>query len=113
MGRFVDLRREDLLKIEILKQYPSIALFLRHAGYTGHKDIATVANKVDDYLHVCEILDVDPFTLERMNSYEPAGVSITENRLLHGYMKLNKNGRKVLMEMLDDLGEMGKYRRNS
>lgn len=106
-----EFNREELLKRRILEQYPTIPQFLRHVGFSSQKIISPVVNRTGEYLYVCDILGLDPYTLDYRNDYESTGVSVIENKLLHSYLTLNMQGRKKIMEIMADLNEMGKYRR--
>lgn len=103
-------RRVDKLYMAILKKYPRLSMYL--GRISGDKDL--VNHKiVARYIAVCKEFKLDPFDLQPLDNYfENRKENILENRMLAMYCTLNREGRERIMEMLEDVCGIEKYRIN-
>lgn len=58
----------------------------------------------------CDRLSLNPVDFSSLENGEALGEKILENRVMQYYVRLNKKGRKKILEMMEDYTLLDKYR---
>lgn len=109
-----------LIKSEIKKQYKSLRQFsiavnmpystIAIALEKGDKGIEAMA--YNSVIAICNKLNIDPINFlpvsQSMDSLMPQ-----ERRLLLYYSQLNMQGKNKIIEQMEDMGELEKYRNDN
>ena len=109
------MTKAEILKQEILKQYKSVRQF----AIDMESPYSTLVTALDrgiegmaygTVIRMCDKLSLNPVDFSTLEKGEVLGEKILENRVMQYYIRLNKKGRKRILEMMEDYVQLEKYR---
>jgi hypothetical protein len=59
---------------------------------------------------MCDRLNLNPVDFSPLNQKSVLGNKIMENKVMQFYVKLNKTGRKKVVEQMEDYAQLDKYK---
>ena len=108
------MTKAEILKAEILKQYKSVRQF----ALEMERPYSTLVTALDrgiegmaygTVIRMCDKLSLNPVDFTPLNQKSLLGGKIMENRVMQYYVKLNKVGRKKVLELMEDYVQIDKY----
>ena len=105
----------EVLKQEILKQYKSVRQFaidmdIPYSTLVTALDRGIEGMAYGTVIRMCDKLSLNPVDFSSLEKGEVLGEKILENRVMQFYVQLNKKGRKKILEMMEDLVQLDKYK---
>ncbi len=109
------MTKAELLKQEILLQYKSVRQFaiemeIPYSTLVTALDRGIEGMAYGTVMKMCDRLSLNPVDFLPLDSKNAVGMRIMENKVMHDYMKLNKMGKKKVLEIIEDLSCLEKYR---
>lgn len=109
------MTKAEILKKEILKQYRSIRRFAIEMGIPYSTLVTALERGIEGMaygtvIRMCDRLNLNPVDFTPLEKDASLGAQLLENRVMQYYVKLNQNGRDRILEMMDDLVQIDKYR---
>ena len=109
------MTKAEILKQEILKQYKSVRQFaidmeIPYSTLVTALDRGIEGMAYGTVIRMCDKLSLNPVDFSNLEKGEVLGEKILENRVMQYYIRLNKKGRKRILEMMEDYVELEKYR---
>lgn len=108
------MTKEEMLKQEILKQYKSVRQFaidiqVPYSTLVTALDRGLNGMAYNTVINICSVLNLNPVDFTSLDNNETLGGKILENKVMQYYTQLNRNGRKKVMEMMEDFIQLDKY----
>ena len=91
------MTKAQILKKEILSQYRSVRQFAMDMAY------GTV-------IKMCNKLNLNPVDFSSLERDTTISEQLLENRVMQAYVKLNQEGRDKVMDLMEDFGQIKKYK---
>ena len=112
------IEKNVILKREILLRYKSIREFANKSKIPYSTIITALDRGVEGMAYstvmkMCELLELNPVDFSALGARQNAADVIFENRVMEKYIKLNSDGQKKVLEVMDDLALIRKYKANS
>ena len=109
------MTKAEILKQEILKQYKSVRQFasdmeIPYSTLVTALDRGIEGMAYGTVIRMCDKLSLNPVDFSTLEKGEVLGEKILENRVMQYYIRLNKKGRKRILEMMEDYVQLEKYR---
>ncbi len=109
------MTKAEILKAEILKQYKSVRQFAIEMGIPYSTLVTALDRGIEGMaygtvIRMCDRLSLNPVDFSSLENGEALGEKILENRVMQYYVRLNKKGRKKILEMMEDYTLLDKYR---
>lgn len=109
------MTKAEILKQEILKQYKSVRQFaidmeVPYSTLVTALDRGIEGMAYGTVIRMCDKLSLNPVDFSTLEKGEVLGEKILENRVMQYYIRLNKKGRKRILEMMEDYVQLEKYR---
>ena len=109
------MTKAEILKQEILKQYKSVRQFaidmeIPYSTLVTALDRGIEGMAYGTVIRMCDKLSLNPVDFSTLEKGEVLGEKILENRVIQYYIRLNKKGRKRILEMMEDYVQLEKYR---
>ena len=103
-----------ILKKEILTQYKSVRQFaiemqIPYSTLVTALDRGIEGMAYGTVIKMCDKLNLNPVDFSSLEKGASLGEKILENRVMQYYVKLNKTGRKKILELMDDYMQLEKY----
>ncbi len=111
------MTKSEILKEEILKQYKSVRAFAAEAGVPYSTLVTALERGVEGMAYgtvtkMCEKLSISPADFSSIEELGGANRKLYEKKLINSFARLNKDGRRKILEMMDDYASLEKYRAN-
>lgn len=108
------MTKAEILKKEILTQYKSVRQFaiemeIPYSTLVTALDRGIEGMAYGTVIKMCDRLNLNPVDFSSLDKKSPLGSKILENRVMQYYVKLNKNGRKKALELMEDYAQLEKY----
>lgn len=108
------MTKAEILKTEILKQYKSVRQFalemeIPYSTLVTALDRGIEGMAYGTVIRMCDKLSLNPVDFTPLNQKSLLGGKIMENRVMQYYVKLNKAGRKKILELMEDYVQLDKY----
>ncbi|MBQ4416954.1 MAG: transcriptional regulator [Lachnospiraceae bacterium] len=108
------MNRADILKTEILRQYKSIRQFAMEMKIPYSTLVTALDRGIEGMAYgtvitMCDRLNLNPVDFTPLEDGANLGGKIVENRVMQEYVKLNKTGRKKVLDYMTDLTLLEKY----
>ncbi len=109
------MTKAQILKKEILRQYRSIRAFALESQIP-YSTLMTALNHgmegmaYGTVIHICCRLNLNPVDFSALDMDETVGGKLLENRVMRPYLRLNQDGRDKILALMEDLGQIQKYR---
>ena len=109
------LFRSEILKQEILKQYKSVRQFAIEMGIPYSTLVTALDRGIEGMaygtvIRMCDKLSLNPVDFSPLEKGDDLGERILENKVMQDYVRLNKKGRKKILELMEDYVQLEKYR---
>lgn len=109
------MTKAEILKAEILKQYKSVRQFaiemeLPYSTLVTALDRGIEGMAYGTVIRICDKLSLNPVDFSSLEKGEDLGQKLLENRVMQYYVHLNKKGRKKVLEMMEDMVQLDKYK---
>lgn len=106
--------KAEILKKEILSQYKSVRQFaidmqIPYSTLVTALDRGIEGMAYGTVIKMCDRLNLNPVDFTSLEKGDNLGEKILENRVMQYYMKLNKSGRKKVLELMGDYMQLEKY----
>lgn len=100
-------KKAEILKGVILSRYKSIRQFAVEMGIPYSTLITALERGVDGMaystvIRICEALSLNPIDFSPLDEEDALSSQITTKRVMERYWKLNKAGRKRILDIMDD-----------
>jgi hypothetical protein len=110
----IEMTKAEILKAEILKQYKSVRQFalemeIPYSTLVTALDRGIEGMAYGTVIRMCDKLSLNPVDFTPLNQKSLLGGKIMENRVMQYYVKLNKVGRKKVLELMEDYVQLDKY----
>lgn len=114
VGGSISMTKAEILKREILSQYKSVRQFalemqIPYSTLVTALDRGIEGMAYGTVIKMCDKLNLNPVDFTSLEKGASLGEKILENRVMQYYVKLNKTGRKKILEMMDDYVQLEKY----
>ena len=108
------MTKAAILKTEILKQYKSVRQFaiemeIPYSTLVTALDRGIEGMAYGTVIRMCDKLNLNPVDFSPLNQKSLLGGKIMENRVMQYYVKLNKVGRKNVLDLMEDYVQLDKY----
>jgi hypothetical protein len=109
------MTKAEILKSEILKQYKSVRQFaiemeIPYSTLVTALDRGIEGMAYGTVIRMCDRLNLNPVDFSPLNQKSVLGNKIMENKVMQFYVKLNKTGRKKVVEQMEDYAQLDKYK---
>lgn len=109
------MTKAEILKREILGQYRSVRQFAMEMGIPYSTLVTALDRGIEGMAYgtvikMCDKLSLNPVDFTSLERDAALGAQLLENRVMQNYVKLNQNGREKILELMEDLGQIEKYR---
>ncbi len=109
-----DMTKAEILKREILSQYKSVRQFaidmsIPYSTLVTALDRGIEGMAYGTVIKMCDRLNLNPVDFSTLEQGTDLGKKIVENRVMQQYVKLNKVGRKKILDMMGDFSQLDKY----
>ncbi len=109
------MTKADILKQEILRQYRSVRQFAMEMDIPYSTLVTALERGIEGMAYgtvikICEKLSLNPVDFTSLERDASLGAQLLENHVMQYYLKLNQPGRDKILEMMDDLVQLEKYR---
>lgn len=107
--------RAEILKREILGQYRSVRQFAMEMGIPYSTLVTALERGVEGMAYgtvikICDKLNLNPVDFTSLEQDVSLGVQLLEKRVMQNYVKLNRQGRDKVLELMEDFAQIDKYR---
>lgn len=114
LGGSISMTKAEILKREILSQYKSVRQFaiemqIPYSTLVTALDRGIEGMAYGTVIKMCDKLNLNPVDFTSLEKGASLGEKILENRVMQYYVRLNKTGRKKILEMMDDFVQLEKY----
>ena len=111
------MTKAEVLKKEILKQYRSLRQFSIEMDIPYSTLVTALERGIDGMgygtvIRMCEKLGLNPVDFSSFERNDSLSEKLLENRVMRSYVKLNEMGRERILELMDDLVQLDKYRQS-
>lgn len=109
------MTKAEILKQEILKQYRSVRQFAIEMEIPYSTLVTALERGIEGMAYgtvikMCDKLSLNPVDFTSLETDASLGAQLLENRVMQYYMKLNPLGRDRILELMDDLVQIEKYK---
>ncbi len=109
------MTKAEILKQEILKQYRSVRQFAIEMDIPYSTLVTALERGIEGMAYgtvikMCDKLSLNPVDFTSLEGDASLGAQLLENRVMQYYMKLNTLGRDKILELMDDLVQIEKYK---
>ena len=109
------MTKAEKLKQEILKQYKSVRQFAIEMGIPYSTLVTALDRGIEGMaygtvIRMCDKLSLNPVDFSPLEKGDDLGERILENKVMQDYVRLNKKGRKKILELMEDYVQLEKYR---
>ena len=109
------MTKAEILKQEILKQYKSVRQFAIEMGIPYSTLVTALDRGIEGMaygtvIRMCDKLSLNPVDFSPLEMGDDLGERILENKVMQDYVRLNKKGRKKILELMEDYVQLEKYR---
>ncbi len=109
------MKKAEILKTEILRQYRSVRQFAIEMGIPYSTLVTALERGIDGMAYgtvikICDKLHLNPVDFSSLERDASLGAQLLENRVMQFYVKLNQTGRDKILELMDDFAQIEKYK---
>ena len=109
------MTKAEILKKEILSQYRSVRRFAMEMGIPYSTLVTALERGIDGMaygtvIRICDKLSLNPVDFSSLERDASLGAQLLENRVMQYYVKMNEYGRERILEVMDDMVALDKYK---
>ena len=110
-----DMTKAEILKKEILRQYRSVRQFAMDMNIPYSTLVTALERGIEGMaygtvIRMCDKLSLNPVDFSSLERDASLGAQLLETRVMQYYVKLNQTGRDKVLELMDDFGQIDKYK---
>ena len=107
--------KAELLKNAILAQYKSVRQFANGMGIPYSTLVTALERGIDGMaystvIRMCSELSLNPVDFTPIDDGRELSSQIATKKVMERYNRLNKTGRKRILDIMDDYGKIEEYR---
>jgi hypothetical protein len=111
----MSMTKAEILKKEILRQYRSVRQFAMEMNIPYSTLVTALERGIEGMaygtvIRMCDKLSLNPVDFSSLERDTTLGAQLLENRVMQYYVKLNQTGRDKILELMDDLVQIDKYK---
>lgn len=108
------MTKAEILKKEILCQFKSVRQFAMEMEIPYSTLVTALDRGIEGMAYgtvikMCDRLSLNPVDFSPLEKGSSLGEKIMQNRVMQYYIRLNKKGRKKIVEMMEDYAQLEKY----
>lgn len=108
------MTKAEILKKEILGQFKSVRQFAMEMEIPYSTLVTALDRGIEGMAYgtvikMCDRLSLNPVDFSPLEKGSSLGEKIMQNRVMQYYIRLNKKGRKKIVEMMEDYAQLEKY----
>lgn len=109
------MTKAEILKTEILRQYKSVRQFaiemqIPYSTLVTALDRGIEGMAYGTVIRICDKLSLNPVDFSPLEKGEDLSQKLLENRVMQYYLQMNKKGRKKILEAMEDMISLDKYK---
>ena len=109
------MTRSEILKKEILNQYKSVRAFCMETDIPYSTLVTALERGVEGMaygtvIRICEKLSINPVDFSQIDDHSAVNRKLVEKKVIGSFMRFNKEGRRRVLDMMDDYALIDKYR---
>mgnify|MGYP001510040892 FL=1 len=109
------MTKAQILKKEILSQYRSVRQFAMDMQIPYSTLVTALERGIDGVAYgtvikMCNKLNLNPVDFSSLERDTTISEQLLENRVMQAYVKLNQEGRDKVMDLMEDFGQIKKYK---
>ncbi len=109
------MTKAEILKKEILSQYRSLRQFAIEMQIPYSTLVTALDRGIDGMaygtvIRICDKLGLNPVDFSSFERQESLSERLLENRVMQYYVKMNEYGRERILEVMDDMVALDKYK---
>lgn len=109
------MTKAEILKAEILLRYKSLRAFALELGIPYSTLVTALERGIEGMAYgtvmkMCDKLGLNPLDFSSLEEDASLGAQFLENRVMQYYVKLNDEGRQKILDLMDDLAQVEKYK---
>lgn len=109
------MTKAEILKKEILNKYRSVRQFALEMNIPYSTMVTALERGIDGMaygtvIRICDKLKLNPVDFSPLEDGIALSEHILENQVMTAYMSLNQVGKDRVLEIMDDLMQIEKYR---
>ena len=109
------MTKAQILKKEILSQYRSVRQFAMDMQIPYSTLVTALERGIDGMAYgpvikMCTKLNLNPVDFSSLERDTTISEQLLENRVMQAYVKLNQEGRDKVMDLMEDFGQIKKYK---
>jgi len=109
------MNRSENLKAEILKKYHSVRQFaidmqIPYSTLNSALEKGIETMSYGTVLKICEKLNLNPIDLKPLDESSLVARPLFETKLINEYLRLNNIGRKKVLDYMNDMLQIKKYK---
>ena len=106
--------KAEILKEEILTQYRSVRRFAAEMGIPYSTLVTALERGIDGMaydtvLRMCDTLSLNPVDFSRLEEGNELSAQLSTKRVMEKYNRLNRSGRRKILEFMDDYAKIPEY----
>lgn len=109
------MTKAQILKKEILSQYRSVRQFAMDMQIPYSTLVTALERGIDGMAYgtvikMCNKLSLNPVDFSSLERDTTISEQLLENHVMQAYVKLNQEGRDKVMDLMEDFGQIKKYK---
>lgn len=110
------MTKSQIMKKTILTQYKSVRQFaiemnIPYSTLVTALDRGIEGMSYDTVIRMCNKLNLNPIDFTSLDVEAQVNEQLLENKVMKSYMKLNKDGREKVIELMEDFLQLKKYKK--
>ncbi|MDO4408383.1 MAG: helix-turn-helix transcriptional regulator [Eubacteriales bacterium] len=110
------MTKAEVLKKVILSQYKSVRQFAVEMDIPYSTLVTALERGIEGMaystvIRICDALSLNPVDFTPLDEGDDLSAQITTKRVMERYSKFNRIGRKKVLEIMDDYGQIEMYTR--
>ena len=110
------MTKAEVLKKVILSQYKSVRQFAVEMDIPYSTLVTALERGIEGMaystvIRICDVLSLNPVDFTPLDEGDDLSAQITTKRVMERYSKFNRIGRKKVLEIMDDYGQIEMYTR--
>jgi predicted transcriptional regulator len=110
------MTKAEVLKKVILSQYKSVRQFAVEMDIPYSTLVTALERGIEGMaystvIRICDALSLNPVDFTPLDEGDDLSAQITTKRVMERYSKFNRVGRKKVLEIMDDYGQIEMYTR--
>lgn len=110
------MTKSQIMKKTILTQYKSVRQFamelnIPYSTLVTALDRGIEGMSYDTVIRMCNKLNLNPIDFTSLDVEADVNEQMLENKVMQSYMKLNKDGRDKVIELMEDFLQLKKYKK--